>query len=101
MSTVAERKPIGDAAADELQASFGGELVRPGDDDYDEHRKVWNGSIDRRPGSIARCAGVADVRAAVALRPGARTRSSPCAAAATASPGCRCATTACSSTSGR
>jgi hypothetical protein len=26
---------------------------------------VWNGSIDRRPGLIARCAGVADVRAAV------------------------------------
>ncbi len=32
---------------------------------YDEHRKVWNGSIDRRPGLIARCTGVADVRAAV------------------------------------
>jgi FAD/FMN-containing dehydrogenase len=25
----------------------------------------WNGSIDRRPGLVARCAGVADVRAAV------------------------------------
>jgi FAD/FMN-containing dehydrogenase len=52
-------------AVDELQASFGGELVRPGDGDYDVHRKVWNGSIDRRPGLIARCAGVADVRHAV------------------------------------
>jgi hypothetical protein len=52
-------------AVDELQASFRGELVGPGDGGYDEHRKVWNGSIDRHPGLIARCAGVADVRHAV------------------------------------
>jgi hypothetical protein len=52
----------------ELQAlpgSFRGELIRPGDPAYDEHRKVWNGSIDRRPAVIARCAGVDDVTAAV------------------------------------
>ena len=29
------------------------------------HRKIWNGSIDRHPGLIARCKGVADVMAAV------------------------------------
>jgi FAD/FMN-containing dehydrogenase len=57
--------PLLDDAVDELRASFRGELVRPSDDGYDEQRKVWNGSIDRRPGLIARCAGVADVRAAV------------------------------------
>ncbi|HVL93345.1 MAG TPA: FAD-binding oxidoreductase [Acidimicrobiales bacterium] len=50
---------------DELRASFSGPLIGPGDPAYDEHRKVWNGSIDRRPGLIARCRGVADVRAAV------------------------------------
>jgi hypothetical protein len=50
---------------DELATSFGGELVRPPDPAYDEHRKVWNGSIDRRPALIARCTGVADVIAAV------------------------------------
>src|SRR5204862_3059586 len=38
---------------------------RPADPSYDLHRKVWNGSVDRRPALIARCAGVADVRAAV------------------------------------
>jgi FAD/FMN-containing dehydrogenase len=65
MSTLAERRPIDGAAAEELQASMGGEVVRPGDAGYDEHRKVWNGSIDRHPGLIARCSGVADVRAAV------------------------------------
>ena len=50
---------------DELGSSFGGGLIRPGDGNYDEHRKVWNGSIDRRPALIARCSGVADVIAAV------------------------------------
>src|SRR6202165_4372914 len=64
MSAVAEGL-LDRGAVDEMQASFGGELVRPDDGEYDEHRKVWNGSIDRRPGLIARCAGVADVRHAV------------------------------------
>jgi FAD/FMN-containing dehydrogenase len=49
----------------ELESSFAGRLVRPGDADYDEQRKVWNGSIDRHPALIARCTGVADVIAAV------------------------------------
>src|SRR2546423_13333150 len=42
-----------------------GRLVQPGEGGYDEARKVWNGMIDRRPALIARCAGVADVIAAV------------------------------------
>ena len=49
----------------ELSASFGGELVRPGDPTYDEQRKVWNGSIDRSPALIARCSTSADVIAAL------------------------------------
>ena len=48
-----------------LRGAFGGELVRPGDPGYDEHRQIWNGSIDRSPALIARCTGVADVIAAV------------------------------------
>ena len=64
MSTL-EASPLDDASLSDLEASFRGELVRPADAGYDEHRKVWNGSIDRSPGLIARCAGVADVRAAV------------------------------------
>ncbi|MFL5908443.1 MAG: FAD-binding oxidoreductase [Solirubrobacterales bacterium] len=55
------------AALRELSASFDGELVRPGDRRYDEHRKVWNGSIDRSPALIARCAGVADVIASLSF----------------------------------
>jgi FAD binding domain/Berberine and berberine like len=49
----------------ELEASFAGDLVRPGDAPYDEHRAVWNGSTGRRPALIARCACAADVSAAV------------------------------------
>jgi FAD/FMN-containing dehydrogenase len=53
------------AALGELQRSFRGELVRSEDPTYDHHRRIWNGSIDRHPALIARCAGVADVIAAV------------------------------------
>jgi hypothetical protein len=53
------------AALSELEGSFRGQLVGPRDPGYDEHRKIWNGSIDRSPALIARCAGVADVIAAL------------------------------------
>ena len=53
------------AALRELTSAFRGELVQPGDAGYDEHRKVWNGSIDRHPALIARCAGTEDVIGAI------------------------------------
>jgi FAD/FMN-containing dehydrogenase len=52
-------------ALDGLAAAIAGELVRPGDDAYDEARGVWNGMIDLRPAAIARCATTEDVRAAL------------------------------------
>ena len=42
-----------------------GELLLHGDTGYDSARRVWNGMVDRSPGCIVRCAGVADVIAAV------------------------------------
>jgi FAD/FMN-containing dehydrogenase len=48
-----------------LKASLRGKVVLPGDKDYDEARKVYNGMIDRRPRLIAYCADVADVITAV------------------------------------
>jgi len=53
------------AAVDELRASLSDELVQPADPGYDERRAVWNGSIDRHPALIARCANAADVIAAL------------------------------------
>ena len=50
---------------EELASKLRGELVLPGDGTYDVHRRIWNGSIDRFPALIARCAGAADVIAAV------------------------------------
>jgi FAD/FMN-containing dehydrogenase len=44
-----------------LSEQLRGSLVRPGDDDYDAARSVWNGMIDRRPAVVVRCAGAADV----------------------------------------
>ncbi len=51
--------------AAELRETFRGELLGPGDEGYDDARRIWNGAIDRRPGLIARCTGAADVAAAV------------------------------------
>ena len=49
----------------EFRASLRGDLLQPGDDGYDEARRVWNAMIDRRPALIARCAGASDVIKAV------------------------------------
>jgi FAD/FMN-containing dehydrogenase len=46
---------------DTLAADFAGEVIVPGDAGYDSARRIWNASIDKRPGAIARCSGVADV----------------------------------------
>ena len=48
-----------------LQANFNGTLLRPGNDDYEQARRVWNGMIDKCPALIARCTGAADVAQAV------------------------------------
>jgi len=56
---------IADRTTAVLATQFHGELIYPGDGDYDAARSVWNGMIDRRPALIARCANVADVQTAV------------------------------------
>jgi FAD/FMN-containing dehydrogenase len=50
---------------DELTGKLRGELILPGDANYDEARKLYNGMIDKRPGLIARCVDAADVMACV------------------------------------
>ncbi|HEY7303489.1 MAG TPA: FAD-binding oxidoreductase [Bryobacteraceae bacterium] len=48
-----------------LRPAYHGELFEPGDSGYDEARRIWNASVDKHPGLIARCSGIADVIAAV------------------------------------
>lgn len=52
-------------AVQALRAALHGELIEPGDPNYDSARKVFNAMIERRPRLIARCTDVADVMAAV------------------------------------
>jgi FAD/FMN-containing dehydrogenase len=52
---------IGEATFAEFAGGLRGTALRPGDEDYDRERNIWNGAHDRRPAVIARCAGVADV----------------------------------------
>ena len=49
------------ATTDRLRTGFAGELIWPGDDEYDTARAVWNAAIDRRPALIARPDATADV----------------------------------------
>ena len=53
--------------ADGMAASFGGRLIRPGEDGYDQARRLHNGMIDKRPALIAQCRTTADVVDAVNL----------------------------------
>jgi FAD/FMN-containing dehydrogenase len=49
------------SSVEEFAKGFHGEVVFPGDEGYDEVRKVFNGMIDRRPALIARCVDTQDV----------------------------------------
>ena len=51
----------------ELAGRFSGQLLQPGDHEYDEARRVHNGLVDKRPALIARCRGTADIVEAVNL----------------------------------
>jgi len=63
-TTVTPGGPVAEIAQ-RLRGGFRGALVVAGDPDFHEQRAVWNGSIDRRPGLVARCAGTDDVVAAM------------------------------------
>ena len=60
-----ELSEVSEAAFDAFHSAFRGRLILPDDEGFEDARKVWNGLIDRRPGLIAQCAGVADVIGAV------------------------------------
>jgi FAD/FMN-containing dehydrogenase len=53
------------AQLDALANEVNGTVLRPGDDGYEEARRVHNGAVDRRPALIVRCRSARDVAAAV------------------------------------
>lgn len=65
MISTIPRVELDRTAIDELRARLRGPLLSANDPGYDDARSIWNAMIDRRPGAIARCLGVADVMAAV------------------------------------
>ena len=56
---------MAEMTVEELKNRLRGGIIQPGDDGYDDARKVYNAMIDRRPALIARCVDAADVIAAV------------------------------------
>ena len=65
MSDVVVSTGLAEQAITALRAQLRGELIKPGDAQYDQARKVYNAMIDKRPALILRCADVADVISAV------------------------------------
>jgi FAD binding domain/Berberine and berberine like len=56
---------VEDSRIEQFRRACQGTVIRPDDEEYDAARHIWNASIDKHPGLIARCSGLADVIAAV------------------------------------
>jgi FAD/FMN-containing dehydrogenase len=65
--TIASAGVLEAAALDELREGFRGEVMEPGSTAYDESCTVFNGMFGRRPATILRPAGTADVIRAIGL----------------------------------
>ena len=48
-----------------LKSEFRGQIIKPGDSNYDESRKIWNAMIDRKPALIVQVADADDVSSAI------------------------------------
>lgn len=61
MSTADRVRHLDGAALEALRASFRGQVLGPGDENYDRARAIYNAMIDKRPALIARCVDAGDV----------------------------------------
>jgi len=58
-------KDLNSTKIEEFAAQLRGQITLPGEANYDEARKVYNGMINKRPGMLVKCVDVADVIHAV------------------------------------
>jgi FAD/FMN-containing dehydrogenase len=55
------------SSIDRLRGAVSGRILVPGDVDYDDSRRVFNGRIDRRPAVVLQCKGADDVSVGLAF----------------------------------
>jgi FAD binding domain/Berberine and berberine like len=60
-----EMSAISYAPIPTLRTRIRGEVISPGDEQYHEARRVWNGRIDKYPSLIVRCVDITDVLTAI------------------------------------
>ncbi len=65
VSTIIKATTLDEATVASLKAQVRGAVILPGDAEYAEACKVYNGMIDKHPGLIVQCVDVADVIYAV------------------------------------
>ncbi|MBE0655015.1 MAG: FAD-binding oxidoreductase, partial [Bacteroidales bacterium] len=56
---------LSETAIKEFRGSLQGVVIKPGDSNYDESRKIWNAMIDRKPALIVQVANADDVSSAI------------------------------------
>lgn len=60
-----QKSIIGVESTVALAKRLRGDLIQPGDETYDNARRVWNTMVDKHPAVIVQCASTADVISAV------------------------------------